>query len=201
MKLRATQAALAIGLLTLASCVSFGGKAPPAMLMLSANNVVASGKAHVGAQTDALVILQPATPRKLDTNRLPVQIDASSIAYLKDALWTDKPSRLLQQLLMEVIAANNDRLVLNEADTAGQAADMISGSLLEFGLDAQTNEAVIIYDAVRIKAGKPIEKRRFEARRPVAEMLPARAGAALNDAANSLAADVSSWVSGNQSKN
>jgi cholesterol transport system auxiliary component len=188
--------ALLVGGLLLSSCVSFGGKAPPSMLVLTAEKIVANGTAKAGLPTEALIIGQPEAPRKLETNRLPVQINASNVAYLKDAIWADKPARLIQQLLTEVIAASNGRLVLTEADAAGRANDMLSGSLLEFGLDAQSNEAIVVFDAVRIRSGKPVEKRRFEVRKPVAAILPGPAGDALNDAANQLAADVSTWIGG-----
>jgi cholesterol transport system auxiliary component len=181
--------------LALASCVSFGGsKAPPSMLVLTPDKNVANGAGKSGQQSEALIVALPEAPRKLDTNRMPVQVDASNIAYLKDAIWADKPARLMQQLLMEVIAAPNDRLVLNEADAGGRATDILSGSLLEFGLDAQSNEAIVVFDAVRIRAGKPIEKKRFEAKKPVTADLPGPAGEALNDAANQVAADIAAWV-------
>lgn len=180
--------------LALASCVSFGGKPPPSMLVLTPDKGVSNGAGKSGQQSEALVVTLPEAPRKLDTNRLPVQVDASNIAYLKDALWADKPARLMQQLLMEVIAAPNDRLVLNEADAGGRATDILSGNLLEFGLDAQSNEAMVVFDAVRIRAGKPVEKKRFESKIPVSADLPGPVGDALNDAANQVAADIAAWV-------
>jgi cholesterol transport system auxiliary component len=186
--------ALLAGAAMLSSCVSIGAKPPPSMLVLTAAKAVPNGASKAGLQTEALVVLLPEAPRKLETNRLPVQVDSSNIAYLKDALWADKPARLMQQLLMEVITANNSRLVLSEADASGRAADTLSGSLLEFGLDAQSNQAVVIFDAVRIRSGKPVEKRRFEIRKPVSAMLPGPAGDALNSAANDIAVAISDWV-------
>ena len=87
--------------LALSACVSFGGKAPPSMLVLTSDSSVAGGTSKSGASGEALIVLLPETPRKLDTNRVPVQVDDSNIAYIKDAVWADKPSRLLQMLLME----------------------------------------------------------------------------------------------------
>lgn len=69
--------------LTLGACVSFGGKAPPSLLVLTATNVVPNGTSKSGASSEALIVLLPEAPRKLDSNRVPVQIDDSSIAYLK----------------------------------------------------------------------------------------------------------------------
>jgi cholesterol transport system auxiliary component len=194
MKAAITYFTLCSGALLLSSCVSFGGKAPPSMLVLTAAKIVPKGTGKTGLQTDALVVVQPESPRKLETNRLPVQVNASNIAYLKDALWADKPSRLMQQLLMEVIAASNSRLVLSEADAGGRATDQLSGSLLEFGLDSSSNEAIVIFDAVRIRSGKPVDKRRFEVRKPVSAILPGPAGDALNDAANQVATEIAAWI-------
>jgi cholesterol transport system auxiliary component len=70
----------------------------------------------------------------------------------------------------------------------------LSGSLLEFGIDATTNEAVVVYDMVKIIRGSATEKRRFEARRPVNAIAPAPAGAALNAAANDVASQIADWA-------
>lgn len=180
--------------LSLGACVSFGGKAPPSLLVLTATNSVANGTAKSGASSEALIVLLPEAPRKLDSNRVPVQIDDSSIAYLKDAVWADKPSRLMQLLLMETIAAKSGRLVLNETDAGGKATEYLSGSLLEFGVDASASEAVVVYDAVRLVRGQTVEKKRFEARRPVSAVEPGPTGIALNAAANDVAVQVSDWI-------
>lgn len=180
--------------LALGACVNLGGKTPPSLLVLTPAQTVASGTLQRGAAKDALVILIPEVPRKLETNRVPVQMDDSNIAYLQDAVWADKPSRLMQMLLMEVIAAKNNRLVLNEVDAGGKAEQFLAGTLLEFGLDATRNEALVIYDAVRLQNGKEVEKKRFEARSTVTEILPGAAGAALNAAANVVAADIAAWL-------
>jgi cholesterol transport system auxiliary component len=102
----------------------------------------------------------------------------------------------MQMLLMEIVAAKNGKLVLNEVDAGGKAADFLGGTLLEFGLDASRNEAVVIYDAVRLQNGKPVEKRRFEARSSVIAIEAKPAGAALNEAANTVANDIAVWLSG-----
>jgi cholesterol transport system auxiliary component len=180
--------------LSLTSCVSFGAKPPPSLLVLTANQTVAAGTMKSGDPASALVVLIPDVPRKLDTNRVPVQINGSSIAYLKDAVWADKPARLMQSLLTEAIAAKNGRLVLGEVDAGGKAQQYLSGSLTEFGLDSARNEAVVIYDAVKLYRGKEVEKRRFEARRPVIAIEPSYAGNALNLAANDVAGQVADWM-------
>jgi len=181
-------------ILSLGACVSFGTKAPPSMLVLTADSSVPTGTVRTASASDVLVIQMPAVPRKLDTNRVPVQIDASSIAYLKDAFWADKPARLMQQLLSETVSAKTGNLVLSEVDAGGKAARFISGSLLEFGVDAATNEAVVVFDAVKITRGNPTGKRRFEARRPVAAVEATSVGTALNEAANEVALQIAEWA-------
>lgn len=180
--------------LSLGACVSFGAKAPPSMLVLTSTSSVTNGTVRSAAANEALVVLMPQSPRKLETNRLPVQIDDSSIAYLKDAVWADKPARLMQLLLMETIASKSGRLVLNEVDTGGKGQQFLSGSLLEFGVDAASMEAVVVYDAVKLVRGQVVEKRRFEAKKSVTVMEAAPVGAALNDAANDVAGQIADWV-------
>lgn len=185
---------LATATLMLGACVSFGGKAPPSMLVLTADNNVANGTSKSGGSGDAMIVLLPEAPRKLDNNRVPVQVDDSSIAYIKDAVWADKPTRLMQMLLMETISAKSNRLVLNETDAGGKAQFYLSGSLLEFGVDASALEAVVVYDAVKINRGKDVEKKRFESRKPVTAVDAVEAGRALNAAANDVAVQVSDWI-------
>lgn len=180
--------------LALSACVSFGSKAPPQLLVLTASETVAGGTIKSGEAKDALVVLIPDAPRKIETTRVPVQIDDSSIAYLKDAVWADKPTRLMQSLLSETIRAKTGRLVLNEPDTSGKAEQFLSGELAEFGISAGGSEAVVVYDAVKLVKGKAVETRRFEAREPVAAVEPIYAGSALNKAANRVAAEVATWV-------
>ena len=74
---------VATAALALSACVSFGGKAPPSMLVLTSDSSVAGGTSKSGASGEALIVLLPETPRKLDTNRVPVQVDDSNIAYLE----------------------------------------------------------------------------------------------------------------------
>jgi cholesterol transport system auxiliary component len=180
--------------LALAACVNLGGKVPPSMLVLTPLQTIAGGTVQSGDAKDALVVLIPEVPRKLETNRLPVQVDSANIAYLKDAVWADKPARLMQMLLMETVAVKSNRLVLNQVDAGGKAEHFLAGTLLEFGIDASQNQAVVVYDAVRLQNGKPIEKRRFEARESMFEIKPGAAGAALNKAANNVAGEIAAWL-------
>ncbi len=189
--------AVSCGAVLLSACVSLGTKAPISLLTLSSDAAVSPGASKNGMPKDALVILVPEVPRKLDTNRVPVQVDAGNIAYLKDSVWADKPAILFQQLMAETISANNGTLVLSEVETSGKAEQFLSGQLIEFGIDSTTMEAVVIFDAVSISKGKPIEKRRFQTREAVTQIEPGDAGAALNSSANKIAAEIASWLAAN----
>ena len=190
-------ALIAAASLGLSACVSFGAKAPPTLLILTANTQVEKGTAKTGEASDGMIVLMPDVPRKLDTNRVPVQIDNGSIAYLKDAFWADKPARLMQTLLSETLSAKTSKLILSEVEAGGKAGSYLSGNLGEFGIDARGNQAVVVFDAVRIVRGKPLQKQRFEARETMNSIDPNAASSALNKAANTLAADVAAWILAN----
>jgi cholesterol transport system auxiliary component len=183
--------------LALSACVSFGAKAPPTLLVITADAKVPGGAMKSGEAAEGMIVLMPDVPRKLDTNRVPVQIDDGSIAYLKDAFWADKPSRLLQLLLIETLSAKTGKLILSEVEAGGKAGSYLSGNLSEFGIDAPNNQAVVVYDAVKVVRGKPLQKQRFEAREAIAAIEPGAASASLNKAANKVAADVAAWIAGN----
>lgn len=179
----------------LAGCVSFGGaKPPPSLLSLAADTKMEAGAERVGPKSGSVVVRLPSTPQKLNTLRVPVETNGTAIAYLKDAVWVDKPAKLFQSLLGETIAAKNNRLVLTSAQASGKAETYLAGELVNFGLDGPKLTVIVTYDAVKIREGKPVEKRRFEARESVfaAEALPV--GQALNSAANKVISEVSEWV-------
>lgn len=179
------------------ACVSFGAKAPPALLVITAEAKIPDGAVKSGNAADGMIVLLPDSPRKLDTNRVPVQINDGSIAYLKDAFWADKPSRLMQLLLIETLSAKTNKMILSEVEAGGKAGSYLSGSLAEFGIDARSNQAIVVYDAVQVVRGKPLNKRRFEARESITSVEPGPASIALNKAANKVAAEVSDWIAAN----
>lgn len=187
--------ALACLMLPLAACVSLGGGEPPASLLtLTPDRMVAAGTLTEGAMASAIIIDEPEAERRLDVPRIPVQVNDSSIAYVKEAVWVDKPTRLFRQMLIETLSARTGRLVVNGTEAAGANGPRLSGQLVEFGVDAATNEAVMIYDAVRRDGDGKIAKRRFEAREAVSVIEAGPVGAALNRNANKVAAAVAEWM-------
>lgn len=185
--------AAATALMTLGGCVSFGEDPPPFMMTLSADQMLPSGVARAGDRSDALVVEAVAVPQKLNTLRVPVARNGTTIAYLKDAFWVERPNRLFGNLLMETISAKADRLVLAPAQAGTDAKNRLEGELVEFGLDGPALQVVVVFDALASGPDGQLRKRRFEAREDVAAAEAAPVGEALNTAANRVAADVADW--------
>ncbi len=178
----------------LAGCISFGAKPPESLLSLTPTSTVATGTAINGDVAQAIAVLEPETPARLAVTRVPVQIDDTQVAYVEDAVWVDKPSRLFRRLLGETIRAKGNRLVIDNDDAALTPKMQLRGTLLEFGYDARTSSAVVTYDAIRDVNGTQVMTKRFSSTVPgvVAEAAPV--GAALNQAANEVASQVADWV-------
>jgi cholesterol transport system auxiliary component len=181
-------------LLALSGCLSLGGKTPESLLTLTPTAIVPAGHVASGTSATAIVLSDFEAPQKLDVTRVPVQVTDTEIAYVKDAVWNEKPARLLRRLIAETIRARSDRLVIDGDDPGALAEQRITGTLREFGYDARTSEVVVVLDAARAGTGSSVTTRRFEARVPgvVAEAGPV--GVALNQAANTVAGEVAAWV-------
>ncbi|MGV3730109.1 MAG: ABC-type transport auxiliary lipoprotein family protein [Sphingopyxis sp.] len=184
------------GAATLSACFSLGGKPPPFLLTLDPDAAPAAGTARTAADASTLTILIPTAPQKLRTTRIPVQQDDSSVAYVKDAQWVEAPQRLFQRLVSETVAARTSRVVLDEGQYLTAPGEQLAGQLMEFGVDARSNEAVVAYQAMLVSAGgKTVTQRRFEAREAVGGKVEAKpVGEALTRAANRVAVDVAGWL-------
>jgi len=182
----------------LTGCIGLGGKTPPFLLTLDADAAPTSGEARTAAEAATLTILIPTAPQKLRTTRIPVQQDDSSVTYVKDAQWVEAPQRLFQRLVSETVAARTARVVLDEGQYLTAPGEQLAGQLMEFGIDARSNEAVVVYQAMLVSAGgKTVTQRRFEVREPLADKIEAKpAGEALARAANKVAVDVAAWLGG-----
>ncbi|MGK2908653.1 MAG: ABC-type transport auxiliary lipoprotein family protein [Sphingobium sp.] len=183
--------------LSLTACVSFGSKPPAQLLSLSSDARVAPGTERTGASGKSITVLAPETPKKLDTVRVPVQVDATSVAYVQNAQWVDSPRQMFQHLLTETIAATGTTIVLDPGQYSTDPGLRLLGELIDFGVDAQTNMAIVTYDATLAPGGGALVKRkRFSASVPVGTIDAATVGAPINQAANKVAAEVAAWVNG-----
>lgn len=182
-------------LMITSACVNLGtAEAPPALLVLTAQTNSETKTLVSSNSEDSVVVLLPNVPRRIDTNRIPVQISDSSIAYIQGAYWSDKPAKLMQELISETITASSGKLVLDVAQSSGLSKNKISGTLSRFGIDKQESAAIVRYDAIKLNGEGKIEKRRFEARRSLSIIDATQAGEALNEAANEVAIAIANWV-------
>ena len=188
----------AVAAATLSGCIGLGGKTPPFLLTLDPEAEPPAGAARTAAEAATLTILIPTAPQKLRTTRIPVQQDDASVTYVKDAQWVEAPSRLFQRLVSETVAARTSRVVLDEGQYLTAPGEQLAGQLMEFGVDARSNEGVVAYQAMLVSAGgTTVTQRRFEVREPIGGEVEAKpVGEALTRAANRVAVDVADWLGG-----
>lgn len=178
----------------LTGCISFGPDAPPSLLSLTLTAVAPAGSGSSGTTRSALVLAEFEAPARLDVTRVPVQVTASEIAYLQDAVWVERPARLFRRLLAETIRTRSDRVVIDGDDPGVLADARMGGVLREFGYDVATSSVVVSFDAVRNDGSTAVTTRRFEARVPGVPAEAGPVGAALNQAANEVAGQVADWI-------
>jgi cholesterol transport system auxiliary component len=195
MNKRALLLALPLLAASLSGCISFGGKPPKSLLTLTPAATLPVGESQRSNVAATITIAVPSLPQELASSRIPVHSGGTAIAFVKDAQWVERPSQLFQRLLGDTITANTGRLVLSSRQSMLDPGAYLMGELRRFGIEEETKEAIVTYDAALIRGPESVvEKRRFEARVPVTEIAAAPSGAALNQAANQVAAQVAEWV-------
>ena len=180
---------------SLSGCISFGGKPPANLLTLDSAVDLPVGESQRSNVSATITISVPSVPQELSSSRIPVHSGGTAIAYVKDAQWVERPNQLFARMLGDTITSRTGRLVLSTRQSQLDPGAYLMGELRAFGVDADTGEAVVTYDAALIRGTETVvEKRRFEARVPVSPVEAAPVGAALNQAANQVAAQVADWV-------
>lgn len=180
--------------LLLAGCISFGGEAPEMLLTLTSSAASPAGPGASGPKENALLVEEPDAPQQIAVTRIPVQVDDSSVAYLKDAVWVERPARLFRRLLAETVRSKSGRLVMERDDPTIVPAEVLSGTLREFGYDAIGGNVTVTFDGIRTLADGTLETRRFTSRVADVEAKGVPVGAALNTAANDVAEQVADWL-------
>ncbi|MES1974353.1 MAG: ABC-type transport auxiliary lipoprotein family protein [Pseudomonadota bacterium] len=196
MRIRTSRPLLALtALAPLAACVSFSAKPPPSLLTISSAASVPAGQTRSSADVPTITIMVPAVSQALATTRVPVQTSATDLAYIANAQWVEPPARLFARLLSDTVAAKTGRVVLSTTQSIADPGARLTGELRAFGVEAGSNQAVVVFDAALMRQqGNVIEKRRFEARVPVSEIAAGPAGVSINEAANQVAGEVADWV-------
>jgi cholesterol transport system auxiliary component len=183
--------------LALPGCISLGGPPPESLLTLSATAPAPAGSgAAAAADRPVIAVLALDTPAKLDVLRVPVAVSDTEIAFLKDAIWVEKPARLFRHLLGETLRAKSGdkALVLDGDETVALATTSLRGTLVDMGYDAPSGAAVVRFDAIRVDREGRATTRRFEARESGVPAEARAVGAALNRAANTVASEVAVWA-------
>ena len=182
-------------LLALSGCISFGEDPPPTLFNLTPATPESQTEI-TGSVENALIVEEPSTSQRLAVTRVPVQVDASNVAYLQDAMWVERPTRLMQALIAETVRARSGRVVFEGDDTDASGGTLLSGRLLEMGYDARDGSVIVRFDALLHREGQQTVARRFESRilgiAPEANAV----GPALNRAANDVAGQIAAWISG-----
>ncbi|MGI8943869.1 MAG: ABC-type transport auxiliary lipoprotein family protein [Qipengyuania sp.] len=192
--IKASRLATLLPAILLAGCLSFGEDPPESLLTLTPVVTAPAGTGASGTDASAIALVEFEAPQRLDVTRVPVQVNASEVAYLKDAVWVEKPARLFRRLIAETIRARSNRVVIDGDDPGVLADNRLSGTIREFGYDVPSSSVVVVFDAVRAGAGTQVTTRRFEARVPGIAPQVEAVGPALNQAANDVADQVADWV-------
>jgi cholesterol transport system auxiliary component len=187
---------LAVLALAVSGCVSLGGPPPESLLTLNPEARAPVGAGVSGEGRPVIAVLAIDTPAKLDVLRVPVAVTDTELAYLQEAFWVEKPARLFRRLVGETIRARGAAMVVDGDDAATLATMRLRGTLIDMGYEASTSTAVVRFDAVRLDGEGKVTTRRFEARETGVAAEGRAVGAALNVAANKVAAEVADWVAG-----
>ncbi|PEQ13939.1 ABC transporter [Novosphingobium sp. PC22D] len=194
-RLRGAAFAMAASL-ALSGCLGLGGKTPDQLISLTPRLSADPGATSSGKMSDAIVVLNPDTDRSLDMLRVPVRVDAATIAYLKDVAWVEKPARQFRALLAETLRAKTGRIVVEGGDFEVAGQTMVGGRLLKMGYDAPSQSVVVSFEAMRSNADGSVSTRRFEKTIPGIPPEAVGVAPALNRAANDVAEEVAEWVKG-----
>src|SRR5690606_18300017 len=122
------------------------------------------------------------------------QVDAATVAYLKDAIWVERPARQFRRLLAETIRARANRVVVEGSDYEVTGTPVVSGRLIEMGYDAQAQAVVVRFDGQIVEEGGKGRTRRFESEIAGVKADAAAVAPVLNRAANDVAKEVADWL-------
>lgn len=173
-----------------------GTKAPATLATLTPEAPDPGPIARTANAGQAVTVEVPTVPKELREVRVPVQITPTDVQYVTGLQWVDTPDRLFQNLLEETVRRTTTRVVLDPNQAGLDPGIVVHGQLQRFGYDAQTRQAVVVFDgSLSTAGGKQVETRRFTAMAP-ADGSGASVGPALNRAANQVALEVANWIGG-----
>jgi cholesterol transport system auxiliary component len=160
------------------------------------------GLAFVGAEVAlqsvplSLRIEEIDAPQEFNVDRMVVRVGTQEIQYLKDMRWSDKPARLLRQLIAEHIKAQNpDALILLPTQLEPIPQFRLSGRIAAFQVNRDSNTAKVKIEMLMISAKtKSTVSKTFEAQVDANVASSSDMAAALNRASNKVCSDIAAWV-------
>ncbi len=183
-----------LAMLALPGCISLGPKTPAQLMRLTPVQTAPADSGEAVAAGRAVTVVYPIAPMELQAVRVPVRSGQTTLAYVKDATWADTPAHLFRDLLAETIRARTDRPVLDPRDYHLAPGLRLTGRIQQFGLDVDSQQVAMIYDATLQYPDGRIQTRRFSASAPASAATSAGVAPALNTVANQVAAQVADWV-------
>jgi cholesterol transport system auxiliary component len=185
-----------LGISWLAGCGSIlptgeDGKKPPQRFSLgmTAQDIPAS-------ITSAIRVEDFDSPAELALDRIVVRRGVQEVLYAKGARWTDKPSRLMRNLISDYLKAASQSIVASPTQIDVPIVYRLSGRLSAFQVRVEgTPTATVRFEALlnNTRSRVPVS-RVFTSEAPASSDSPAAMAAAINVASNQVAADVTSWM-------
>lgn len=186
--------AAAAMLAALAGCINLAARPPSQLLTLEPIERAGAGEMAGGRFDGALAVMVPWVPQRLDVARIPVLTGETSLAYLADAVWVQRPAQLFRALLAETIRARGGPMVLTGGEMEEAAGRQLSGRLTMMDYDAARSVAIVSFDALLLGADGTVHTRRFVHEVGDVSPDPLAVSRALNLAANAVAGEVAQWL-------
>jgi cholesterol transport system auxiliary component len=154
-------------ILFLAGCGLPGFSPPPKLYTLTPKNTFTEGLPTV---TDQILIETPVAAAGLDTGRIALSREPTSLDYFAGVSWTDRAPAMVQTLMVESFE-NSGRVVSVGRDTIGLRADyVLKSELREFQaqyagpddagpplIHVRINAKLVVMPRRNIEAGKTFE--------------------------------------------
>lgn len=166
----------------------------------------ADGERIVLPPGDALLVTAPDTPAHISGLSVTVQPTPTSISYLADMRWSDRPARLFAQLLADRLDGGAQRTVLSGRQVDIPATVRLLGQLKAFSIvpdDSSANAkrftAVVVYQAmlVGMPADKLLAQSECTGREAATSLAAPAVGIAFNRAANACVTTLGPWLQTN----
>jgi cholesterol transport system auxiliary component len=156
------------------------------------------------APSDAIALALPTlrveeleTAADLASNRIAVRVGAQEVRYLAGGIWTDKPARLLRNLLADHLRVRSSGIVLAANQPEVPVAYRITGRLTAFQADGAgkiATHAQVSAELFILQGTKIIASRSFAQRRTLSSDRAEDVTTSLNQAANDISAEASAWI-------